>query len=323
MSILRYIHNAAVSGYTTVLDDPATVVSIDVTPDDPFVTVEDGAVQFTATATYSDATTEDVTTLATWDSENDAVATVNATGLVTPVGTGLCDITATYASITGLEEIEVDASSRGDPTPAVVVSGASTTNGTVFTTATFDTAADKPFYLACNMSSVQEVPTPVRAGFTFVLVDSIQHGSSRRLCVWRAMAAAPIVGVAIVFTNVNVQSSFIWVGVEVTDADISGTNGSGATVQVDTTGSIVAATTINSTLAAFEHPNNINLTFVSINLAAGTVTPDAQFTELVDVNISAQDIVLEAQWAENQTTCDPTFSSCDRLAIVSIEVKAS
>lgn len=51
--------------------------------------------QFSATALYSDSSTLDVTETATWSSDNEAVATVDAHGLVTAVGTGTTTIRVT------------------------------------------------------------------------------------------------------------------------------------------------------------------------------------------------------------------------------------
>ncbi|HET6818277.1 MAG TPA: Ig-like domain-containing protein [Mycobacteriales bacterium] len=52
--------------------------------------------QMTASGTYSDATTSDLTSSVTWTSDNIAVAKVSAAGVVTSVGQGTADITATY-----------------------------------------------------------------------------------------------------------------------------------------------------------------------------------------------------------------------------------
>lgn len=52
---------------------------------------------FKATATYSDGTTQDVTSLATWSSANTSIATVNAQGVATAVAiSGSTTLTATY-----------------------------------------------------------------------------------------------------------------------------------------------------------------------------------------------------------------------------------
>jgi hypothetical protein len=61
--------------------------------------------QFTATAKLSDGTTQTVTSQAAWSSSNTAVATVASTGMVTGVGLGEVDITATDANVSGILHI--------------------------------------------------------------------------------------------------------------------------------------------------------------------------------------------------------------------------
>jgi hypothetical protein len=63
--------------------------------------------QFTAKAKLSNGTTQDVTTQATWESSNAAVATVSATGLVTVQAFGSTDISASYQSVTGRVSLSV------------------------------------------------------------------------------------------------------------------------------------------------------------------------------------------------------------------------
>jgi len=65
--------------------------------------------QFVATATLSTGTTQDVTGQSTWQSSNTAVATVNPTGLVTGVGVGTAQITATYQSVSGVDNLTISA----------------------------------------------------------------------------------------------------------------------------------------------------------------------------------------------------------------------
>lgn len=76
----------------------ATVTSLVITPNS--VTIPQGsAVQYTAVATYTDATTQDVTMIAAWNSSSNSVATVSTTGVVTGVSTGQATITAMFHSI--------------------------------------------------------------------------------------------------------------------------------------------------------------------------------------------------------------------------------
>jgi carboxypeptidase family protein/Big-like domain-containing protein len=57
--------------------------------------------QFSATATFSDGTTQSVTAQATWASSDTSVASVSSSGLVSGVAPGGADISATYQNVTG------------------------------------------------------------------------------------------------------------------------------------------------------------------------------------------------------------------------------
>jgi uncharacterized protein YjdB len=62
---------------------------------------------FKATATYSDGTTEDVTSHATWTSSDPTIATVGDTGLAGAHGEGSTTITATYGGMTRTANLSV------------------------------------------------------------------------------------------------------------------------------------------------------------------------------------------------------------------------
>jgi uncharacterized protein YjdB len=85
---------------------PSTVSTVAVTGAMPAV---GGTAQMVATATLTTGTTQDVTAQATWQSSNTAVATVNSTGLVTGVAAGAVQITATYQSISGVDNVTINA----------------------------------------------------------------------------------------------------------------------------------------------------------------------------------------------------------------------
>jgi hypothetical protein len=86
----------------------ATLVSVAVTPANPsipFGTTQ----QFVATGTYSDSSTRDLTTSATWSSSGTSVASISTGGLATGVAAGSTTITATSGVISGSTTLAVTA----------------------------------------------------------------------------------------------------------------------------------------------------------------------------------------------------------------------
>ncbi len=99
-----------ISGSTTLTVVPV-LVSIDLTPTNPTVTVEENQ-QFTATGNYSDESTEDITTSVAWDSSDTEVATVSndpgSEGLASTIAEGSTTITATSGAISGDTTLTVE-----------------------------------------------------------------------------------------------------------------------------------------------------------------------------------------------------------------------
>jgi DNA transposition AAA+ family ATPase len=89
-----------IPGSTVLTVSPAVLESIAVTPANPSVTTGQNE-QFIATGTFSDGTTQDVTSRVAWASGKTSVATITASGLATAVGTGTSTISATLNSVTG------------------------------------------------------------------------------------------------------------------------------------------------------------------------------------------------------------------------------
>ena len=85
--------------------DP-TLVSIAVLPET--ASIEVGSTQqFTATGTYSDGSTADLTTEVAWTSSNTAIATIDDSGLATGIDDGVVDIIATLESLTDSASLTV------------------------------------------------------------------------------------------------------------------------------------------------------------------------------------------------------------------------
>src|SRR5205823_4688974 len=82
-----------VSGSTTLTVGPAVLVSIAVTPANPSI-AKGTTQQFTATGTYSDGSTQDLTNAVSWSSSNLSVATITSGGLASGVAQGTSQISA-------------------------------------------------------------------------------------------------------------------------------------------------------------------------------------------------------------------------------------
>ena len=91
---------AGVSGATTLTVTSAVLTAIAVTPAEPSV-ANGTTVQLTATGTFSDRTTQNLTASAIWTSSSNAIATVSSSGLVRGTGVGSVTITATQAGVSG------------------------------------------------------------------------------------------------------------------------------------------------------------------------------------------------------------------------------
>ena len=83
-----------INGSAMLTVGPVSLLSITITPANPFLPTGTPQ-QFTATGNYTDATSQDLTSLATWTSSNPSVATISG-GLTTPTGIGQTTITASY-----------------------------------------------------------------------------------------------------------------------------------------------------------------------------------------------------------------------------------
>ena len=77
----------------------AALSSINVTPSSPGELGIGGALEFTATSTYADGSTADITSQVTWASSDTTIATIDSRGVATGVAAGSTDITASLGGI--------------------------------------------------------------------------------------------------------------------------------------------------------------------------------------------------------------------------------
>ncbi|MBV9607970.1 MAG: choice-of-anchor D domain-containing protein, partial [Acidobacteria bacterium] len=95
-------------GSSTLTVGPPLLVDITVTPASSQIT-RGATLQLTATGTYSDNSTADVSTQVQWSSSDPTVVTVDNTGFSTGVGIGLADVSASLGLGSGTAAIRVSA----------------------------------------------------------------------------------------------------------------------------------------------------------------------------------------------------------------------
>jgi uncharacterized protein YjdB len=98
-----------VSGSTSVTVTSPALTSVTISPTSLNMDVG-GTQQLSATATYSNSSSNDITSSSSWVSSNPLIASVSATGLVTAIGNGNVTITATSSGASGAATVTVGTS---------------------------------------------------------------------------------------------------------------------------------------------------------------------------------------------------------------------
>ncbi|MDD2540486.1 MAG: DUF3443 family protein [Desulfuromonadaceae bacterium] len=124
--------SGGISGSATLSITPATLVSLTVLPANPSIVLGTSQ-QFSATGTFSDNTTRDLTTSAIWSSSATSVATISnvagSTGRATAVGIGTTTITATSGGISGATTLTVTGGSSQANVLPITVNGSLCSSG--------------------------------------------------------------------------------------------------------------------------------------------------------------------------------------------------
>ena len=90
---------ASAGTLTQVVNAPPTPVSIAVTPTDQVLMLGGKAQQFVATGSYNDGSSLDLTSSANWTSSNPGTATIDPSGIASPVAAGNTGISARYNGV--------------------------------------------------------------------------------------------------------------------------------------------------------------------------------------------------------------------------------
>jgi hypothetical protein len=248
----------SVSGGTTLTVNPATLVSITVTP--PNSSVPQGTnVQFTATGNYTSGPPQDLTTQATWGSSTGGVSisnTAGSRGLASTLGQGASTITATVGSITGSTLLSV--------TPATLTSIAVTpTNPSIAKGTTIQFTATGTY----TDQTTQNLTSQVAWSSSDGTQASVGNGASSHGFATGLLAGDPVITAtlgAIAGSTTLTVTDAVLVSIAVTPFNPSIANGT--TRQFVATGTYTDGSTQNLTTTA---------TWASTNVAVATVDNSA------------------------------------------------
>ena len=236
-----------VVGQTSLTVTAPELVSIAVTPT-PVSVALGRTQQFTATGTYTNNSTQNLTAVATWTSSNQAVASINSAGLATSVSEGSTTIAAALNGISGAASLTVTApelvSIAVTPTPVSVALGRTqqfTATGTYTNNSTQNLTAT-----ATWTSSNQAVASINSAG----LATSVSEGSTT--------IAAALNGISGAASLTVTAPELVSIAVTPTPVSVA----LGRTQQFTATGTYTNNTTQNLTATA---------TWTSSNQAAATI----------------------------------------------------
>lgn len=168
----------SVSGSSMLTVTAAQLVSIAVAPGNasvPLGTLQ----QYTATGTYTDNSTQDLTGSVTWSSSTPATATITTSGLLTARGLGSSTLTATSGSISGSTDVTINTadvvSVTLQPADATIANG---TNLQYNAIATFNDGSTLNVTFVSGVNWTSSVPTVATIGPASGLSVSKGVGSS-------------------------------------------------------------------------------------------------------------------------------------------------
>jgi hypothetical protein len=173
----------------------ASLVSLAATPANQSV-IAGNTQQFTATGTYSDNSTKDLTSSVTWISSNPEVAAINNAGLASSASAGTTTITATFGGVSGSTMLTVtSAGSTSVAVSSLTFTSLNPTSGNTWWAKAFypsDASAAHPYPAIISVpggtaagSASESIPDPLKnpadqagKGFVVVIFDADGRGNT-------------------------------------------------------------------------------------------------------------------------------------------------
>ncbi len=310
-----------------------TLTSIAISPTNPSIAVN-ATQPFTATGTYSDGSTANVSSSASWNSSNTVVATINSTGVAAGVSAGSTNITASMNGVNATTQLTVTAATvtaiAVTPTTATLTAAGLTQQFSV--NATYSNGSSEPLATGVTWTSSNAavatvsssgLATAAASGTATITASANGLSAQAALTVTAATktlssisvtpaTASVTAGTAQQFTatatysdgsTANVSSSATWAS---SDTFVAVVNASGlATAAADGTATISA--TLNSvsgsgtvTVTAAPTLTGITVTPANASFAAGSTE---QFTATANYgNGTTANVTSSATWTSSNTS---------------------
>ncbi len=329
--------SGSISGSAMLTVTPAALVSLAVTPALPSVSPGETQ-QFTATGTFADGSTQDLTKTVSWSCSNTAVATIATTGatggLAQTLTAGTTTITATSAGVSGSTVLTVSSavitSIEVTPSPLILAKG---TSGQLSAIATYSDDSTKDVSATASWTSSDTAiatvnatgaATGVQAGSAMITATSAGVTGSTNVQVTAAALVSIAVSPASASIPLGTMQQFKAIGTfnDASTQDLTGSvqwsssNAAVATVSMASASaglaSAVGAGTakIAATLGAVS--DSANLTVTSAGLVSIAVTParpsivlgqSVQFTATgTYMDQSAKDITTNVTWSTSNAS---------------------
>jgi hypothetical protein len=299
--------NLSTTSATGINFTAVTLTSIAVTPANPAIAAG-GTQQFTATGTYSDNSTQNLTTQASWSSSKTTVSTINSSGLASGVAGGSAIITATLGTISGSTTLTVQP-------PALVISTTTLPNGTqnqVYA-ATLAASGGTPSYSwslvngttlppGLNLSAAGQITgSPTTVGATTFTVQVTDSGIP-------SQTATQSLTITVNATGCPCSISGTISGTGGNGATVSLTGASTATVAASSTGSYTftglssGTYTVAPSKAGFIFaPANLSVTIVGVGVSGVNFTSTVQLA--IDKTVSTD------RSSKGTSIASPAFST--------------
>ena len=238
----------------TVTTPPATLESITVAP--ASATIEQGQTQqFSATGSYSDGGSQDLTSTATWTSSDTTAATIDSTGLASGLAPGAAGITAALDGVTSntatahrhhaAGDARVDhrrpgqRHDRAGPDPAVQRHRSYSDGGSQDLTSTATWTSSDTTAATIDSTGLASGLAPGAAGITAAL-DGVTSNTAT-LTVFGILGITPQVVQAGDSVTVTIAGAGFAAGAGVTFENGQGPSPSAANVTVDPLGTAITA----------------------------------------------------------------------------------